>query len=107
AKLFMMTSMIIDGKTASEWGLVDVMVSGKPALAHALDVARAIAANSPAVTAAIKAGTAYWSNVSPAQLASWEKDESQRVKEVGDWEEGVKAFLEKRAPIFADLDAKR
>lgn len=106
AKLFMMTAMILDGKTAGEWGLVDVVASEKTALEHALEVAHAIAANSPAVVASIKSGVAHWSNVAPAQLASWERTESQRVKKVGDWEEGVKAFLGKRAPMFADLDAQ-
>jgi enoyl-CoA hydratase/carnithine racemase len=105
AKLFMMTSMILDGTTAKDWGLVDVMDPGRTARELALDIARTIAANSPTVIAAIKAGTAYWSKVSPQQLSEWEKTESQLVKNAGDWEEGVKAFLEKRAPVFADLSA--
>lgn len=103
AKLFMMTAQTIHGETAAEWGLVDVFERDGRALDAAIRIADVIAANSPTVVSAIKAGVSFWSGARDAEIDAWEKAESVRVKKAGDAPEGVKAFFEKRRPVFSDL----
>lgn len=84
-------------------GLASRMVAHGKALETALDLARRIAANSPAVVRAIKIGVVQAQRTDAAEAARYEASTAQRLKAGPDAKEGVRAFLEKRAPVFSDL----
>lgn len=81
-------------------GFVNRIVPGDDVLDAALELAREIAANSPAVVASIKRGldTYLRRGVDAAEQFEW--TEGGRLQGGPDAEEGVRAFLEKRSPVF-------
>lgn len=102
AALFMMSAMTIDGGTAYEWGLADEFAENSSALDRAMEIARMIAANSPGVVSSIKAGLQALEGKSVSEKSAWEQAQSGRLVDLDDAKEGVRAFHEKRAPVFSD-----
>ncbi|WP_396655710.1 crotonase/enoyl-CoA hydratase family protein [Microbacterium sp.] len=94
----LLTGEPIDATRAHELGLVSRLAAPGQALAGAIEVAEAIAANGPLAVAATKA-IARWAD---GDGASWgrQQDEGRRVLESADAVEGARAFAEKRAPRF-------
>lgn len=70
-------------------------------LASALTLADQIAANSSDVIASVKKGLAVLAQDGCAATAEYEWREGRRLQDGPHAEEGMKAFLEKRKPIFA------
>ncbi|MGE4368773.1 MAG: enoyl-CoA hydratase/isomerase family protein [Burkholderiaceae bacterium] len=66
----------------------------------ALDIAARIAANAPAVIASIKKGLQESDPVDYHAAETYEFREARRLEEGVDAKEGVRAFFEKRAPVF-------
>jgi enoyl-CoA hydratase/carnithine racemase len=96
----LLTGAPIDATTALEWGLINRVVPPDRLDAAVLDLVAAIAASSP-LTVAIGKETFY------AQIESDEHGAYELTKAVmatnslaGDAQEGMSAFLEKRAPTW-------
>ena len=95
------TGRRIDAEEALRIGLANHVVPSGKSLDKALEIARSIAANSATVIASIKAGLAISALEGPAAAERYEWDEGRRLQNEPDADEGMKAFLEKRAPNFS------
>jgi enoyl-CoA hydratase len=98
----LVTSRPVAAQEAHEAGFVNRLVPPGQALPVALNMAEAIAANSPAVVQAIIRGmdVALRNGADAGESYEWET--GTELSRGPDAAEGVKAFLEKRAPNFAD-----
>lgn len=97
----LVTGDMVDAKTASEWGLVNRVVPAPELPAESRKLAARIAAASPLVIAIGK--QAYYTQIDLDQPKAY-----AYVKEVmslnalaADAQEGISAFLEKRAPCWS------
>ncbi len=66
----------------------------------ALDLASRIAANPPLALKAMKAGLRRTTPGDPHEIGAWAIENIYRLFSTEDHREGVKSFLEKRAPVF-------
>ena len=90
----------LDAATAKEWGLIWDVVADDDLLSHATDMGRSLASGPTAGFAAIKEALyASAGNSLDAQL-DLERDLQRRSGKTHDYGEGVRAFMEKRAPEF-------
>jgi enoyl-CoA hydratase/carnithine racemase len=94
------TGDAIDAKEALRIGLVSDVVPHGELLARAMTLAARIAANPPLALRAMKEGLRKTSYGDPREIGSWAIGEIYRLFETEDHREGVKSFLEKRAPVF-------
>jgi enoyl-CoA hydratase/carnithine racemase len=87
---------------AHSLGFVSRIVPAGQALEDSLVMARSIADNSPAVVREIKRGVEHSlrHGIDAGELFEWTVAEILRHSP--DMEEGIRAFLEKRRPAFAD-----
>lgn len=99
AKLMMLTGRVIDGATAQAQGLVEELCAPGQALEVAVALAREVAAVSPLSNAMVKAALAR-GPMPLEDLLSIETDAQGVLYGTEDFEEGRKAFLEKRRPVF-------
>lgn len=92
------TGQRIDAHRAAAFGLVNRVVPGEQIVASALSLASAIAANAPVAvrTSLGIARQAYDHN--DATLCRLSMEGQQRVMQTEDFQEGPRAFLEKRTP---------
>jgi enoyl-CoA hydratase len=99
----MLTGAPLSAAEAFRCGFVSRLVSQGQALEAALSLARLIAANAPAVVSAIKQGVllAEASGLSGAE--QYEQRTARALEKEADAVEGVKAFLEKRKPVFSNV----
>lgn len=99
----MLTGAPLSASDAFRCGFVSRLVPRGQSLDAALSLARLIAANAPAVVSAIKQGVllAEISGVSRAE--AFERQTARALEKEADAVEGVKAFLEKRTPVFTDV----
>ncbi|HUH58491.1 MAG TPA: enoyl-CoA hydratase/isomerase family protein [Candidimonas sp.] len=81
-------------------GFANRLAGKGQALSASLDVARAIAANSSTVIASIKAGLEIFATDGASAAANYEWEAGRRLQGAPDADEGMRAFLEKRAPRF-------
>lgn len=95
------TGRRVSAEEALRIGLANHVVPTGTGLAKALQIARAIAANSAGVVASIKSGLLVLANQGAAAAERYEWDESRRLQSEPDAEEGMRAFLEKRPPNFS------
>ncbi|HEX8996953.1 MAG TPA: enoyl-CoA hydratase/isomerase family protein [Ktedonobacterales bacterium] len=90
----------IDAQTAEQWGLVDMTTPDGEAEAIALRLAHTISAHAPLALAAAKRAIRGGLDLDlPAGLAR-ERDCFVACATSADFDEGRRAFLEKRAPVF-------
>ncbi len=90
----------IDARTAEQWGLVDIVTPIGAAEATALELAQAIGAYAPLALAAAKRAIRSGLDLDlPAGLAQ-EIESFVACATSNDFDEGRRAFLEKRAPVF-------
>jgi len=94
------TGDAIDAKEALRIGLVSDVVPHGELLARAMALAARIAANPPLALRAMKEGLRKTSYGDPREIGSWAIGEIYRLFETEDHREGVKSFLERRAPVF-------
>ena len=97
----LVTGRRIEAAEALRIGLANHVVPIGEGLRKAMEIAHAIAANSGSVIASIKTGLAVTALKGPSEAERYEWDEGRRLQAAPDAEEGMKAFLEKRTPIFS------
>jgi enoyl-CoA hydratase/carnithine racemase len=90
----------IDAKRAFEVGYVNKVVPVAELLATALDYARRIAATAPLPSRTLKRLVAQTLPKGPTEIAGQARAQTDAIFASADWEEGRKAFAEKRPPNF-------
>jgi enoyl-CoA hydratase/carnithine racemase len=96
----MLTGDVIDAQEALRIGLVSEVVPHGELLTRAGALAAKIAANPPLATRAIKEGLRRYAGGDPREIGTWAIETIYRLFQTEDHREGVKSFLEKRAPVF-------
>ena len=94
------TGDIIDAETAKSVGLVSRVVAHDDLLPTALALATKIAACPPLAVQKIKEGMRLAVDPDWASLGEWVATSLGELFKTEDHKEGVKSFLEKRAPSF-------
>jgi enoyl-CoA hydratase len=94
------TGEVIDAQRAKEIGLVSRVVPHDELLDTAMVLADRIAANPPLAVQRIKAGLRRSLDPDWRELGEWVSTSLSELFRTEDHREGVKSFLEKRAPTF-------
>jgi len=94
------TGALIDAAEALRIGLVSRVVAPERVVDEALALAERIAANPPLAVRALKAGLARALDPDWDELGRWVSASLAELFRSEDHREGVRAFLEKRAPRF-------
>jgi enoyl-CoA hydratase len=96
----LITGRILDAEEALRWGLVTHVVGRGEGLAKGHEVAAIIAANGPLSVAAAKASAVETGWLPEEEARPIESRYSGLVTRSNDAKEGMRAFIEKRAPNF-------
>jgi enoyl-CoA hydratase/carnithine racemase len=94
------TGEAVDAREALRIGLVSEVLPHRGLMARANSLAAAIAANPPLAVRAMKYGLRQAANGDPRVIGTWAIETIYRLFETEDHREGVRSFLEKRAPVF-------
>jgi len=94
------TGDIIDAKEAERIGLVSQVVPHDALLPTARALAAKIAANPPLALRYMKEGLRRSRLSDPHELGAWVSQTLATLFQTEDHKEGVRSFLEKRAPVF-------
>ena len=90
----------IDARRAYEVGYVNKVVPAAELMPTALDYARRIAATAPLPSRALKRFVAETLPKGPTEIAGIARAQTDAIFASEDWEEGRKAFAEKRPPVY-------
>lgn len=101
----MLTATPMSADEAAQCELVSRLVPPGQALAEALALAELIASRSPAVVQAVKSGFNLGLREGSIRAERYEAETALHLHRGADAREGIAAFLEKRAPRFADAGA--
>jgi enoyl-CoA hydratase/carnithine racemase len=99
----MLTGAPLSAADAFRSGFVSRLVPQGQALDAALSLARLIAANAPAVVSAIKKGVLLGEASGVSDAEAFEQRTARALEREADAVEGVRAFLEKRVPVFTNV----
>jgi enoyl-CoA hydratase len=94
------TGDVIDAETARDIGLVSRVVDPEDLMPTALALARKIAGNPPLAVQALKAGLRRTLDPDWRDTGRWAIEQITRLRATEDSKEGVRAFLEKRTPVY-------
>lgn len=94
------TGDLIDAKTAQAIGLVSRVESAETFLSVAMGIARKIAGNPPLAVQALKEGLRRTVEPDWRDTGRWAIEQITRLRQTEDSKEGVRSFLEKRAPVY-------
>lgn len=96
----LLTGDVIDAREALRIGLVSEVLPHSALMPRANALATAIASNPPLATRAIKEGLRRAACGDPKIIGTWAIETIYRLFQTEDHREGVKSFIEKRAPVF-------
>lgn len=96
----LLTGRILDAEEALRWGLVTHVVPTGQGLAKAHEIAAQIAANGPLSVAETKASAIETGWLAEEEAQPIEGRHAAKVTRSDDAKEGMKAFAEKRPPVF-------
>jgi enoyl-CoA hydratase/carnithine racemase len=96
----LLTGDIIDAREALRIGLVSEVLPHAELMPRANKLATSIASNPPLAVKAMKEGLRRATHGDPKVIGTWAIETIYRLFQTEDHREGVKSFLEKRAPIF-------
>ncbi len=97
---FLFTGDFVDANKALELMLVNYVVAPEDVMPRAEEIARKITANAPLSIAAIKEAAIKGSEMSLEDRVAFAQNKRNEVLESEDAKEGVRAFAEKRAPVW-------
>ena len=100
AKEIIMTGKPFDAAQALEWGLINQLHEPAEVLAAALETAATIAANAPLSVRQVKKSIRYGGQMELRTAYRFEVEAYNHLIDTEDRLEGVKAFNEKRKPVF-------
>ena len=100
AELMLLTGDIISAREASDWGLVSRVVPDAEVVPHALELARRIAANAPLGVRFTKEAVTLGEDAPLSTALALERKALYVLFASEDQKEGMRAFLEKRKPVF-------
>jgi enoyl-CoA hydratase len=100
AKEILLTGRPFSAQQAFEWGMVNRICAPDVLLPEALETAATIAGNAPISTRQIKQSVNYGLNMDLASGMMLEIEAYNRMVPTEDRREGIRAFNEKRKPIF-------
>jgi enoyl-CoA hydratase len=100
ARRILLLAPFLQGSEAVEVGLVDEAVSTEEVLARALTLAGELAAMAPLSVALVRELLGRAPHLSRDEVMEAEADALLRCMGTRDWEEGIRAFEEKRPPRF-------
>jgi enoyl-CoA hydratase/carnithine racemase len=95
-----MTGRPFNAQQASDWGLVNQVCEPSDVLAKALETAATIADNAPMSVHQVKKSIRYGGQMELRTAYRFEVEAYNHLIDTEDRIEGVKAFNEKRKPIF-------
>ena len=96
----LLTARLIDAAEAARIGLVNRVVPADALMTWALETAETIAANSPTAVQAVKQQLSSTMADHAASREALEQQLGDRVRRSPHFEEGIRAFLEKRKPQY-------
>jgi enoyl-CoA hydratase/carnithine racemase len=100
AKEMLMTARPITAQQAHEWGVLNEVCESGQLMARALETARAIAGNAPLSIRQVKKSVRYGMQMELKTAYRFEVEAYNHLVETEDRYEGVRAFNEKRRPVF-------
>ena len=100
ANLLFMSGRRIDGETAYEWGLADILTDRANLRAEAARLASEIAENAPLAVQSVRATMRQGLPEAVRKATDWENLEQRRLQQTEDHKEGVRAVAERRPGNF-------
>ncbi len=100
AKEIMLTGKPFSAREALEWGMVNRLCASDKLLPDALETAFVIAGNAPISTRQLKQSVNMGSNMDLRSGMMFEIEAYNRMVPTDDRREGIRAFNEKRKPIY-------
>lgn len=100
AKEILLTGRPFSAAQAFEWGMVNCICAADALLPEALETAATIASNAPISTRQIKQSVNYGLNMDLPSGMMFEIEAYNRMVPTEDRREGIRAFNEKRKPVF-------
>jgi enoyl-CoA hydratase len=100
AKEIMLTGRPFSARDAFEWGMVNRVCTAEAVLAEALETAAVIAGNAPISTRQLKQSVNMGLNMDLRSGMMFEIEAYNRMVPTDDRREGIRAFNEKRKPVY-------
>lgn len=100
ANLLFLTGRRIDGETAYDWGLADILTDQANLRTEAIRLANEIAENAPLAVQSVRATMRQGLTEEVEAATDWENLEQGRLQKTEDHKEGVRAVAERRPGNF-------